>query len=576
MYKRLVSFGPLSIVAALLLSGCAADQKTGQPAAPAAAEIPTHPGSTAAGNFLAGRFAEDVHDLPAAAAFLRGAERDDPDDVEVLQRTHLALAADGQLAEAADVAARVLKYDNDASVAAVIVAEQQIKAGRWAIAEARVQSLPKRGFNLMIGPLIAAWSEMGQGHVDLALGQLETLKTDGRQIALYEYHAALICDLADRRSDAEQHYRAALATDGGEVLRTVQAAVSFFRRTGAPDAANDIVHRYRLAHSDHSLVNFDSTTRPVDSARMGVAEALFAMAGTLRQGGANDLALIFARLTLDLAPDFGLAEMLAGDSLQDMGRLDAANDMYSQIDASAPAHWAAQLRIANNYDELHRLDDAIHTLEAATTQYPDRPDALIELGDILRRHERWTEAIAAYDRALAQVGKPDRNDWPLFYARGIAEHEANQWPRAQEDFEHALALNPDQPDVLNYLGYSWVEKGVNLERAREMIEKALSQRPTSGFMVDSLGWLFFRTGQYDKAVAEMERAIELTPDDATINSHLGDTLAAVGRIEEARYQWKRALIYNPEPDLKAELERKIKDGFTPPAPIHPSRDAAAQ
>jgi len=259
-----------------------------------------------------------------------------------------------------------------------------------------------------------------------------------------------------------------------------------------------------------------------------------------------------------------------------MGRLDAANDMYSQIDASAPAQLVPQLRIANNYDELHRLDDAIHTLEAATTQYPDRPDALIELGDILRRHERWTEAIAAYDRALAQVGKPDRNDWPLFYARGIAEHEANQWPRAQEDFEHALALNPDQPDVLNYLGYSWVEKGVNLERAREMIEKALSQRPTSGFMVDSLGWLFFRTGQYDKAVAEMERAIELTPDDATINSHLGDTLAAVGRIEEARYQWKRALIYNPEPDLKAELERKIKDGFTPPAPIRPSRDAAAQ
>jgi len=130
--------------------------------------------------------------------------------------------------------------------------------------------------------------------------------------------------------------------------------------------------------------------------------------------------------------------------------------------------------------------------------------------------------------------------------------------------------------VLNYLGYSWVEKGVNIDRAREMIEKALSQRPTSGFMVDSLGWLFFRTGQYDKAVAEMERAIELTPDDATINSHLGDTLSAVGRIDEARYQWRRALLYSPDTDLKAELERKLKDGFTPPPPIRPSRDSAAK
>ena len=316
--------------------------------------------------------------------------------------------------------------------------------------------------------------------------------------------------------------------------------------------------------------------RPVDSPRMGVAESLFALAGTLRQGGANDLSLIFARLALDLEPDFALAQMLAGDALEDMGRFDSANDMYGRIDSNSPAHWAAQLRIAANYDQLGRLDDSIHELDSAATQYPDRTDALVELGDILRRHERWTEAIAAYDRAIALVPKPGRGEWPLFYARGIAEHEADQWPRAQEDFEHALSLNPDQPDVLNYLGYSWVEKGVNLERAQQMIEKALAQRPTSGFMVDSLGWLFFRIGQYDKAVAEMERAIELTPDDATINSHLGDTLAAVGRTEEARYEWMRALIYHPDPALKAELDRKLKEGFTPPPPIHPSRDAAAQ
>jgi len=574
MRKRLV-VGPLAVAVAILAASCTGEPKAAQPAA-AQAAAPAHPGDTAAGNFLAGRFAEDSHDLSAAAAFLRGAEREDPEDIEVLQRTHLALAADGQLAEAAEVAGRVLKYDNDASVAAVIVAEQHVKNGRWAAAEARVQSLPKRGFNLMLVPLLAAWSEMGLGHVDQALGELEALKADGHQVAMYEYHAALICDLADRRPDAEKHYRAALAADGGEVLRSVQAAASFFRRTGAPEAANDIVHRYRLTHADYTLVDLDSATQPVNSARAGIAESLFAMAGTLRQGGANDLALIFARLTLDLVPDFTLAQLLAGDALQDMGRLDAANDLYGEIDVKSPAHWVAQLRIANDYDSSNRLDDAIHTLDAETARHPDRSDALIELGDILRRHSRWTEAIAAYDRALAVVGKPGRNDWPLLYARGIAEHEANQWPRAEEDFEHALALDPDQPDVLNYLGYSFVEKGINIERARQMIEKALSQRPTSGFMVDSLGWLFFRTGQYDKAVAEMERAIELTPDDATINSHLGDTLAAVGRIEEARYQWMRALIYKPDPELKAELERKIKEGFTPPPPIRPSRDAAAQ
>ena len=574
MRKR-VLFGAASIVAAMLVASCA---ENGDMVTPGSSSVPgsASVGGTAAGNFLAGRFAADLHDLPAAAVFMRNAERQDPDDIEVLQRAHLALAADGKLGESAEVAMRVLRFDNEATVAAVIVAEQQIKKGNWAIAEARIQSLPRRGFNEMIAPLIAAWSEMGQGHTDLALGDLEALKTDGHQLALYEYHAALICDLADRKADAEQHYRAALAADGGEVLRTVQAAASFFRRTGAPETAADIVHRYRLVHADATLADLDGSARPVDSARAGVAEALFAMAGTLRQGGANDLALIFARLTLDLEPNLTLAQLMAGDALQDMGRLDAANDMYGEVASDSAAHWAAQLRIANNYDELDRLDDAIHLLETEAAKHPDRFDALVELGDILRRHDRWTDAIAAYDRALALVPKPGRGDWPLFYARGIAEHESDQWARAEQDFQHALALNPDQPDVLNYLGYSWVEKGINIDRAQQMIEKALSQRPTSGFMVDSLGWLFFRTGQYEKAVAEMERAIELTPDDATINSHLGDTLAAVGRTEEARFQWQRALLYSPDPALKAELERKLKEGFIPPAPIRPSRESAAQ
>jgi tetratricopeptide (TPR) repeat protein len=574
MIRQIVG-GLSAILATIAVASCAGGQQTAQPAAPVASPaVPPQAGDTPAGNFLAGRFAQNAHDLPAAAAFLRSAEREDPDDIEVLQRAHLALAADGQLAEAAELAQRVLKFDNDAAIAAVIVAEQNMKVGRWAGASALVEALPKRGFNMVMVPMIVAWAEMGQGHIDKALAALDPLKAEGHQPALYEYNAALICDLADRKKDAEAHYRAALAAEGGEVLRTVQAAAAFFRRNGAADAAGDIVRRYRLNHSDAQMVDLDSDKRPIDSPRVGAAETLFALAGTLRQSGANDLALIFARLTLDLDPNFALAQMLAGDSLVDMGRLDAANDMYREIDTNAPAYWVAQLRLASDYDAQDRLDDAIHTLETVAARRPDRADALVMLGDLLRRHSRWTEAIAAYDRALAIVGKPNRTDWALYYARGVAEHEANLWPRAEEDFQHALALNPEQPDVLNYLGYSWVDKGINLDRAQKMIEKALEQRPTSGFMVDSLGWVFFRTGQYEKAVQELERAVELTPDDAEINAHLGDALSAVGRAEEARFQWRRALIYKPDAALKAELERKIKDGFKPPPPIRSDKDSA--
>jgi tetratricopeptide (TPR) repeat protein len=533
--------------------------------------------NTAAGNYMAGRFALDMHDLPAAASFLRAAAAQDPDEVEVLQRAHLALAANGQLDEAAEIAERLLRFDSDSSTAAVLMAEQQAKKGHWAAGEAYVQGLPKRGFNTLLIPLIAAWSEMGQGHVDRALAELEPLNSDGHQTALYEFHAALICDLAGRNAEAERHYRAALAAESGDAMRTIEAAASFFRRTGEADAAKDIVSRFRQDHPDFLLADLDSRERLINSPRAGLSEAFFALGSSLRQTGAQDLALIFLRLSLDLTPHFPVAQIMAGDTLHDMGRLNAAVDMYDGIDAGSPAHWVAQLRIAGDYNALDRLDDAIHTLELAAAARPDRPEALMTMGDILRRHQRWTDSIAAYDRALAVIGTPRREDWSIFYAKGIAESEAGQWPRAEGDFMQALELEPDQPDVLNYLGYSWVDRGINLDRAERMIEKALSKRPTDGFIVDSLGWVYFRTGLYDKAVHQLERAIELAPEDATINSHLGDALAAVGRIDEARFQWNRALVFKPEEPLKAELQKKLKDGFVPPTPIKiDNKNSAAQ
>ncbi len=573
MPKRMLA-PVLAIGIAITVVSCAAGPQT-------ASERLVHGHSlgsadTAAGNYMAGRFALDTHDLPAAAAFLRAAAAEDPDEIEVLQRAHLALAANGQLEEAGEIAERLLRFDQDASTAAVLVVEQQAKKGHWAAAAARVQTLPKRGFNTLLVPLIVAWSEMGQGHPDRALAELEPLNSDGHQTALYEFHAALICDLAGKTPEAEKHYRAALAAEGGDALRTVEAAVSFFRRTGQPDAAKEIAARFRQDHPDFLLADLDAEERPIATPRAGLAEAFFALGSTLRQTGAQDLALIFLRLALDLEPHFALAQVMAGDTLHDMRRLDAAIEMYNGIDAKNPAHWVAQLRIAGDYNALDRLDDAIHTLEQAAAARPDRPEALMTMGDILRRHLRWTDAIAAYDRALAVIGTPRRQDWSVLYARGIAESEAGQWPKAEADFMEALQLEPDQPDVLNYLGYSWVDRGINLDRAARMIEKALTKRPTDGFIVDSLGWVYFRTGNYDKAVKQLERAIELTPEDATINSHLGDALAAVGRVEEARFQWSRALVFKPDEPLKTELQKKLKDGFTPPAPVKTDKSSAAQ
>jgi Flp pilus assembly protein TadD len=298
-----------------------------------------------------------------------------------------------------------------------------------------------------------------------------------------------------------------------------------------------------------------------------MAEALFDAAGSLQQGRAQELALIFGRMAMDLQPDFPLDEVMVADLLQSLGRLQAASDILKGIRPDSSVYWSAQLRIANNYDELDDLDSAAKTIEALARSHPDRAEALVSLGDLYWRHKLWTEAINAYDQAVSLLGSPRREHWAVFYARGIALERDKQWTRAESDLLKALELQPDEPHVLNYLGYSWIEQGVNLDQARQMIEKAVAQLPNDGYIVDSLGWAFFRAGNFAQAVETLERAVELHPEDAAINDHLGDALWTVGRQDEARFQWRRALVFDPEPELKVEIEKKLEIGLqNPPAP----------
>jgi tetratricopeptide (TPR) repeat protein len=549
-----------------LLPACDAQMRfDGLDSVPADSSLVGRPmpsGGTGAGNYLAGRFAQNQNDLASASTYLQRALAVDPENIELLQRTYLSLAADGQLKDAAAVAARLLKFDGEAAVAALLVAEQQGKAGNWSGVEATISSLPKRGLNTFMMPLIIGWAKAGQGNFDAALEAFAPLAQNSGYAALHDFHAALVDDLADRRKAAEQDYRNTLAGAGGATLRTTEAAVAFYRRIGQTDKAEEVLTRYRQNHPESTMFGDSHISgRAVDSAAAGMAEALFDAAGSLRQGRASELALIFARMAIDLHPDFPLAQVMVADLLQGLGHLRDANAIFQEISSSSPVYWSAQLRIAANDDDLDDVDAATRTLEALAAQYPDRPEALVTLGDIYRRHKRWTDAVSAYDRALGAQSSAISQHWDIYYSRGIALERSQQWIRAESDFLHALELEPDEPHVLNYLGYSWIEQGVNVEKAREMIEKAVAQLPKDGYIVDSLGWAFFRSGDYGKAVEVLDRAVEMHPEDAAINDHLGDALWKVGREEEARFQWQRALISDPDPELKQEIERKLTSGL---------------
>ncbi|MGE5515574.1 MAG: tetratricopeptide repeat protein [Bacteroidota bacterium] len=528
-------------------------------------------GRTALGAFLAGRLAQTDGDTRAAAEYYLAALKYDPDNVDLLQRAFTLLVAEGRMEEAWPLADRLLAFDSDAPIPLLVAGLRDARDGNFAQADTRFAALPKRGVFGFLAPLMSAWAKAGAGQTDQALEALSPLASVQGLAPMRAFHAGLISDVAGRADAAEDNYRVAL--DGTLSIRSVEAAGAFFQRSGRPDRAKEIYGRYSAEHPDSllfdgaSLLKAGSTiARPVGDAKAGMAEALFDMASLMRQGNALDMALVFSRLTLALQPDFALAQMNVADILSSQGRYVEANAAYRAIPADTPAAEFGRLRIAMNLEEMGDTEASLKELDDLAKARPAGLDALVTKGDVLRRKLRFAEAAQAYDAAIRRVGTPEPHHWSLLYSRGISYERSNDWPKAEADFLKALDLHPDQPDVMNYLGYAWVDKGMHLPEARAMIEKAVSLRPRDGAIVDSLGWALYRMGEYQNAVKVLERAIELKPEDATINDHLGDAYFQVSRFEEANFQWKRALSLNPEPEQLAPLQEKIRNGQLPPKP----------
>jgi tetratricopeptide (TPR) repeat protein len=300
---------------------------------------------------------------------------------------------------------------------------------------------------------------------------------------------------------------------------------------------------------------------PVRSARSGAAEALFSIAAALGGERNAGVALLYSRLALALRPELHDARLLAATLLARQGQHRAAAEDYQIVPRRSPLFVAAELGRADSLLELELTDQAVIALGALARDNVEALDVQLANAAALRRAERWEESADAYDAAIALIDPVEARHWTVFYQRGIAHERAGEWPRAEADFLRALELEPDQPLVLNYLGYTWVERGENLERAQEMIESAVEQRPDDGYITDSLGWVLYRLGQYAEAVPHLERAVALAPNDPIINDHLGDALWMVGRKREAAFQWRRALSFEPEEKDAERIRRKLDQGL---------------
>ena len=545
-----------ALLAAALLAGCAAG---GAPDADGGSGF-TPSRMSASGAYLAGSYAATETDTAAAADLLLEALRQAPEQPEVINRAFLATVLDGR-----PEAVRVARLLPQNELAELLLAGSDAMAGRWERAETRLRALPRQGAGGVLQPLLLAWAQAGRGNTEVALATLKPQVEGSRLSGLAALHSAMIADLGNRPREADRLIRLALANTPEVNLRLVQIAAGILGRAGKEAEAMKLVESISTGSDDLAMLGTPEAQgrllqdRAVASPVEGMAEAELALAAALRGQGGPELSLILSRLALRLRPDFTAAKLVASEALADEKHPDSALAVLRDVPSDDLLLPVVLLRRATLLDRLNKPDEAIATLQTLAAQRPAAPQPMARLGDLLRVRQRFPEAVAAYDAALSRAGDQGAASWPLLYARGIALERAGQWPRAEADFKRALQLVPEQPYVLNYLGYTWVERGEHLAEARGMLERAMALRPQDGTIADSLGWALFKLGDLPNATKWLERAAELESRNATINDHLGDAYWAAGRRREAVFQWRRALTLDPEPAESPRIEAKLRE-----------------
>jgi tetratricopeptide (TPR) repeat protein len=571
-------FLALSAAFVLSLGGCADDPGTpwwrigfGHAAAAAAEDGDT---GNAAGSYLAGRAAMEAGDLKGAADDLEQALAAAPDDVDLRRQVFELLLASGEL-DRAVTAARALDENGAATDMAVLVlALDAVRTDRADTAVALFERLGVANIAGPVQPMLLAWARFAAGGRAAAIAELADADPETGLERLRAFYRATMLGLDERPREGLD----ALAPAFPDLLeapsRVQRGALALQLAAGDRAAADQLVARLREAAPDDPEIERLATAVAADAADLavvrdpatGMGDALISIGEAFFDQERNVEALALARAATLVAPkDPDTWLLIARVGLAQENPAEALRAL-DQVPDDGPVGWTVGLMRARALQDQERLDEAVVLLERMSQEQPSQIDALVAMGDLLRGEDRFAEAEAAYTRAIARVPSVDQRHWRLFYARGIAFERTKRWPQAEADLLEALELEPEQPFVLNYLGYSWVDQGLNLDRAKGMLNRAVELRPEDGFIVDSLGWAYFRLGEHDKAVTYLERAVELEPGDPVINDHLGDAYWRVGRQREARFQWQRALTFEPEPDAVTAIQGKLANGLSDAQP----------
>jgi tetratricopeptide (TPR) repeat protein len=523
--------------------------------------------ATEYGNYLSARFAASQHNLKDAAEYYRASVEADPGNAQLLGLAFFYATSSGDIESAARLAEKVVALTPDDRAGRLTLAVAAMKRHDYAGARKLIALSAKGPFTSLTVSLMDGWAAAAMGDKAAATADIATMRAQDGADTMGMFHLALLSEYLGNNDLAETSYRTVM--NDGATPRVIDAYGRFLERTGRGDDATKFYSKF-LAEpgvkqiAAAGLARIKAGTKPdalIMTPEDGAAESLFGIASALTDQSSVDVSILYLRLALYLRPSLDLGAVLLADRLEGLQKYEDAISVDRTVDKSSAYFQLAGVEIALDESRLDKSDAAIADLRAITATDPTDLDAWTALGDTYRSTQKFAEASEAYDHAIALIGSGTSKDWPIFFARAVSEEGAKNWNAAEVDLKKALVLAPDEPSVLNYLGYSYVDQNRNIPEALTMLEKAHSLKPTDGYIADSVGWAYFKLGRYADAARTLENAVELIPGDPTINDHLGDAYWRVGRKLEARFQWNHALTFGPEDDEKALIEKKLQDGL---------------
>lgn len=522
-------------------------------------------GSNLAGQYLASQFAQNRHDWKTASQYLNEILQATPGQNDLIKKSMILAAGSGDINTAITLAKQLKKGEDTGALAPLFEFSSLFKDKKYDESVAYIQTMPQAGLAEFIYPLLTGWTEAARGNF-----QIDKLQSN----TVHLKHAALIADVTGHKDQIEALLVKSMSA-ANISLEEVETIADGFAYLGKAEQAEKLYAEVlkQTPHDEHVIQKIaDLKTAPeknfkgVKTAEEGMGLAIYDMAKLLYQENSDDSARIFAYLASYINPANQDVSLLLGAIATRNEQYDEAITYYRSIDKNHQYYLEAQRLAAEVLERAGRTDEALKVLQDLSTQNDD-VRSLIAIGDIYRNKDDFTNAVNTYNEAEQKLRKQENQAklqpdfWHLHYVRGMAQEQAGNWDAAEKDLQEALKIEPNHPFVLNYLGYAWADKGIHLDDSLAMIQKAADLQPDDGYIVDSLGWVFYKLGRYQEAIPHLEKAVELLPYDPTINDHLGDAYWRVGRKLEARFQWERAQNHSEDEKMISTLKDKLQNGL---------------